>query len=62
MNIQISCKWKAITNYQRYCHANVSNIFVRFGESVYPLLSLNASINNNQYSSFYKSLFKYIKV
>ena len=39
-------------NYQRCCHANVSNITVRYGGSVYPVLSQNADWNRNQYSRF----------
>ena len=42
------------TNYQRCCHANVSNITVRYGSSVYPVLSQNADWNRNQYLRFYK--------
>ena len=42
------------TNYQRCCHVNVSNITVRYGGSVYPILSQNADWNRNQYSRFYK--------
>ena len=43
----------AQTNYQRCCDANVSNISVRDGRSVYPLLLQNADWNRNQYSRFY---------
>ena len=42
------------TNYQRCCHANVSNITFRYGGSVYPVLNQNAEFNRNQYSRFYK--------
>ena len=42
------------SNYQRCCHANVSNITVRYGGSVYPVLNQNADWNGNKYSRFYK--------
>ena len=51
----------AQTNYQRCCHANISNISVRYGGSVYPLLSQNADWNRNQYSRFYKEFIKVSK-
>ena len=43
----------AQSNYQRWCHANVSNISVSYDGPVYPLLSQNADWNRNQYSRFY---------
>ena len=43
----------AQTNYQRCCHANIFNSFVRYCGSVYPLLLQNADWNKNQYSRFY---------
>ena len=51
----------AQTNHQRCCHANISNISVRYGGSVYPLLSQNADWNRNQYSRFYKEFIKVSK-
>ena len=42
------------SNYQRCCHANVSNITVRYGGSLYPVLNQNADWNRNQYLRFYK--------
>ena len=48
----------AQTNYQRCCHANTSNISVRYNGSVYPLLSQNADWNRNQYSRFYEEFIK----
>ena len=51
----------AQTNYQRCCHANISNISVRYGGSVYQLLSQNADWNRNQYSRFYKEFIKVSK-
>ena len=44
----------AQTNDQRCCHANMSNISLRYGGSVYPLLLHNADWNRNQYARFYK--------
>ena len=49
----------AQTNYRRCCHANVSNIYVRYGGSVYSILSKNAHWNRNIYSRFY---YEFIKV
>ena len=46
------------SNYQRCCHDNVSNITVRYGGSVYPVLNQNADWNRNQYSRFYKEFIK----
>ena len=51
----------AQTNYQRCCHANISNISVRYGGSVYRLLSQNADWNRNHYSRFYKEFIKVSK-
>ena len=42
------------TNYQRCCHANISNITVRYAGSTYPLLAYGADWNRNNYSRFYK--------
>ena len=39
----------------------MSNISVRYGGSVYPLLSQNADWNRNQYSRFYKEFIKVSK-
>ena len=47
--------------YQRCCHANVSNISVRYGGSMYPLLSQNADWSRNKYSRFYKEFIKVLK-
>ena len=52
----------AQTNYQRCCHANVSNISVRYGGSVYPLLSqMQIGIEINILDSI-KNLLKYQRV
>ena len=38
--------------YHQCCHANVSNINVRYYGSVYPVLNQTATWNRNQYSKF----------
>ena len=42
------------TNYQRCCHANISNITVCYAGCTYPLLAYGADWNRFQYSRFYK--------
>ena len=42
------------TNYQRCCHANISNITMRYAGSTYHLLAQYANWNKNKYSRFYK--------
>ena len=46
------------TNYQRCCHANISNITVSYAMSTYSLLAYGADWNRNQYSIFYKEFIK----
>ena len=48
-------------NYQRCCHANISNITVGYAGFTYPLLMQGADFNRNQYFRFYKKIIKVSK-